>query len=194
MPAPRAATATTCKEAAILTCATIKKTPGVDLGNGISMDQVAAQKARRQTPLPSLELGIAPVAVGVDLAVGYTRIYGSHIAWSNANTPLAREMNPRGVYERLFRAGHGAERRCGEDWTRCCSTACWATPSGCAPRSAPPMALRLDEYLSVMRSLEQRVQRASERRKERLEAPRVQLKTRSCSDRISPAATRSTAG
>ncbi len=94
-----------CKESAILTCATIKKTPGVDLANGTSMDQLAAQRLGEQTPLPSLELGIAPVAVGVDLAVGYTRIYGSHISWSNANTPLARELNPRGVYERLYRAG-----------------------------------------------------------------------------------------
>ena len=31
-------------KAAILTCATIKKTPGADIGNGISMDQVAAQR------------------------------------------------------------------------------------------------------------------------------------------------------
>src|SRR5207248_4358908 len=62
-----------CKEAAILTCAIIKKTPGVDLANGTSMDQVAAQTLGDHTPLPSLELGIAPVAVGVDLAVGYTR-------------------------------------------------------------------------------------------------------------------------
>src|SRR5262245_42174999 len=30
------------KESAILTCTTIKKTPGADLANGISVDQVAA--------------------------------------------------------------------------------------------------------------------------------------------------------
>src|SRR5215831_20770704 len=29
-----------CKESALLTCATIKKTPGVDIGNGTSMDQL----------------------------------------------------------------------------------------------------------------------------------------------------------
>ena len=92
------------KEAAILTCTTIRKTPGADLSNGISMDQVAAQRVGEQTPLPSLELGISPVAIGIDAAVGYTRIYGSHIAWSSPSTPLARETNPRSVYERLFRA------------------------------------------------------------------------------------------
>ena len=84
------------KEAAILTCATIKKTPGADLGNGISMDQVAAQRVGDQTPLPSLELGIAPVAIGVDAVVGYTRIYGSHIAWSSPNDSAgARDQSAR---------------------------------------------------------------------------------------------------
>src|SRR3954454_9742911 len=97
------------KEAAILTCATIKKTPGADLANAISMDQVAAQRVCDQTPLPSLELGVTPVALGVDAVVGYTRVYGSHIAWSSPTTPLAREINPRSVYERLFRASSGPQ-------------------------------------------------------------------------------------
>lgn len=43
------------KEAAILTCTTIKKTQGADLGNGVSVDQLAAQKVAGETPLPSLE-------------------------------------------------------------------------------------------------------------------------------------------
>ena len=42
------------KEASILTCATIKKTPGADIGNGVSVDQLAAQKVAGETPLPSL--------------------------------------------------------------------------------------------------------------------------------------------
>ena len=148
-----------CKESALLTCATIKKTPGVDIANGTSMDQLAAQRLGDRTPLPSIELGVAPVAVGVDAAVGYTRIYGSHISWANPNTPLPRELSPRVAYERLFRAG--------------------ATPSGDAAKLDTMLldrvlgdakrlraevgaadGARLDEYLSVMRSLEQRVERA----------------------------------
>ncbi|MFN3324307.1 MAG: DUF1552 domain-containing protein [Bryobacteraceae bacterium] len=160
------------KEAAILTCRTIKKTQGADLANGVSMDQVAAQSIAGQTPLPSLELGVTPVAIGVDLVVGYTRVYGSHIAWSSPTTPLAREINPRSVYERLFRAA--------------------STPDGEATRT--DMLLldrvlgdakrlqaevgaadrhRIDEYLTLMRSLEERVQRASsgERRQWKPRAP-----------------------
>jgi hypothetical protein len=147
------------KEAAILTCSTIKKTPGADIGNGISMDQLAARSVAGQTPLPSLELGVTPVAIGVDAVVGYTRIYGSHIAWSSPTTPLARELNPRAVYERLYRAGgpqqDGAKLdallldRVQEDAKRL------RAQVGNADRH------RLDEYMSVMRGLEERIERAA---------------------------------
>ena len=146
------------KEAAILTCTTIKKTPGADLANGISVDQVAAQRVGKQTPLPSLELGVTPVASGIDAAVGYTRLYGSHIAWSGPTTPLAREINPHSAYERLFRASspqgsNGAmdtlllDRVLGEAKRM-------RSQLGAADRS------RIDEYLSVVRSLEERLDRA----------------------------------
>ncbi|HWB99307.1 MAG TPA: DUF1552 domain-containing protein, partial [Bryobacteraceae bacterium] len=93
------------KESSLLTCTTITKTLGVDINiHGPSMDQVAAQRVGERTPLPSLELGIEPESTGVDANVGYTRVYGCHIAWSGPTTPLARETNPRSVYARLFRA------------------------------------------------------------------------------------------
>lgn len=149
------------KEAAILTCTTIKKTPGADLANGVSVDQVAARKSGQETPLASLELGVTPVAIGVDAVVGYTRVYGSHIAWSTPATPLAREINPRSVYERLFRAasepqGNAARMdallldRVLGDAKRL------RTQVGTADR------LRIDEYLSVMRGLEERVERSGD--------------------------------
>lgn len=149
------------KEAAILTCTTIKKTQGADLANGISVDQVAAQRVRHLTPLPSLELGVTPVAIGVDAVVGYTRVYGSHIAWSSPTTPLAREINPRSVYERLFRATaqpQGADAKLDallldrvlDDARRLRRRA------GQADRH------RIDEYLSTMRGLEERVERSSQ--------------------------------
>ncbi len=148
------------KEATFLTCSTIRKTPGSDLCNGVSMDQVAAQKVADQTPLPSLELGVSPVAVGVDLAVGYTRIYGSHIAWSTPTTPLARELNPRAVYERLYRASSGQEGSSAKG-----DMLLLDQVMGDAKRLRTQVGsadqYRLDEYLSVMRSLEERVKRAS---------------------------------
>ena len=148
------------KEAAILTCSTIKKTQGADLGNGVSVDQIAAQRIAGQTPLPSLELGVTPVAIGVDAVVGYTRVYGSHIAWTNPVTPLAREINPRSVYERLFRASTGLRANAAK-----MDSLLLDRVMGDARKLRGQVGtadkLRLDEYLSVMRSLEERVQRAS---------------------------------
>ncbi len=165
------------KEAAILTCTTIKKTPGADLGNGISMDQVAAKCTVDQTPLPSLELGVTPVAIGVDAVVGYTRVYGSHIAWSSPTTPLARELNPRSVYERLFRASSGPQGNAAK-----MDTLLLDRVQGDAKRLRASVGsadrIRLDEYMSVMRSLEERVQRASGV-KERTWKPRAPIDPKS---------------
>ena len=148
------------KEAAILTCQTIKKTQGADVGNGTSVDQMAAKAVASQTPLPSLELGVAPVAIGVDAVVGYTRVYGSHIAWSDASTPLAREINPRAVFERLFRASNGPAAN-----TAQADKLLLDRVLGDAKRLRAEVGVadqvRLDEYLSLMRQLEARVERAS---------------------------------
>jgi hypothetical protein len=146
------------KEAAILTCTTIKKTPGADLCNGISVDQLAAQRIANQTPLPSLELGVTAVATGIDAVVGYTRLYGSHIAWSSPTTPLAREINPHSAYERLFRAS-GPQGGAGK-----MDTLLLDQVLGDAKRLRGQVGsgdqVRIDEYLSVVRSLEQRLERA----------------------------------
>lgn len=147
------------KEASILTCTTIRKTPGADINNGVSMDQVAAQRTGHLTPLPSLELGVAPVAVGIDQAVGYTRIYGSHIAWSNPATPLAREINPKAVFERLFRASSGMSANAAKMDTLLLDRVLGDAKKLRAEVGSADQ-VRLDEYLSVMRSLEERVQRA----------------------------------
>jgi hypothetical protein len=148
------------KESAILTSTRISKTLGEDLNShGVSMDQVAAQKAGDRTPLPSLELGISPEATGVDLAVGYTRVYGCHIAWSSPTTPLAREINPHSVYERLFRAS-GPKGNASKQDALLLDRVLEESKNlraqvGVADR------LRIDEYMSIVRSLEERTQRAT---------------------------------
>ena len=139
------------KTAGYLTCTTVTKTLGVDLNcHGISMDQMAAQKAGNQTPIASLELGIAPVTTGVDTNVGYTRVYGSHIAWSGPTSPVAKELNPRLVYERLLRSTKPATNSAKDDLLLLDEVQADAKQLreklGAADRQ------RLDEYLSGVRS------------------------------------------
>lgn len=149
------------KEASILTSARIKKTQGADLRNGISVDQVAAKQRGHLTPLPSLELGVTPVAVGNDAVVGYTRVYGSHISWATPTTPLARELSPRAVYERLFRAANGGAA----DEAKMDALLLDRVLDDAKRLRAEVGAedkVRIDEYLSVMRGLEERIERAAE--------------------------------
>ena len=148
------------KESAILTSTRISKTLGEDINShGISMDQIAAQKAGAATPIPSLELGIAPEATGVDNNVGYTRLYASHIAWASPTTPLAREINPRSVYERLFHAADPQTSAARQDallLDRVLEDAKFLQSNlGQADRH------RIDEYLTTVRSLEERTQRST---------------------------------
>src|SRR5690242_3439904 len=144
------------KESSILTCTTISKTLGVDINmHGVSMDQVAASRAGKRTPIASLELGIEPESTGVDTNVGYTRVYGAHIAWSTPTTPLAREINPRAVWERLFRAGQpGGEREKSD-------ALLLDKVLGEAKRLRAELGKadqkRIDEYLEVVRGLEERL-------------------------------------
>jgi hypothetical protein len=100
------------KTANFLTGMPVAKTTGAELSSGgVSVDQLIAQSLRGQTPLPSLELSTEPVVSGVDSNVGFTRLYGGHISWESANRPVARETNPRLVWERLFGGGGPADPR-----------------------------------------------------------------------------------
>jgi len=149
------------KESSLLTCTTITKTLGVDINiHGRSMDQVAASRVGHLTPLPSLELGIEPESTGVDANVGYTRVYGCHIAWASPTTPLARETNPRSVYTRLFRAAGPGGDSAKQD-TQLLDRVYDHSKQMRATLGTADQA-RVDEYLSIVRSLETRMERASD--------------------------------
>jgi hypothetical protein len=146
------------KTSGFLTCQTVSKTLGVDLNcHGISMDQLAAQKAGERTPIPSIELGTAPVSTGVDTNVGYTRVYGSHIAWSGPTSPVAKEINPRLVYERLLRATRPQGNAAKDDLLLLDLVRDDATQLRGRLGSADRQ--RLEEYLTGVRSIEDRVNR-----------------------------------
>lgn len=146
------------KTSGFLTCTTINKSLGIDLNcNGRSMDQVAAETASEYTPLPSLELGIDPVSTGVDTNVGYTRVYGSHIAWSGPTSPLARDLNPRSVFERLFRAAYPSKEAAGRNMLLLDRV--MADAKELKQRLGASDRHRMDEYLQSVRAIEQRLQK-----------------------------------
>jgi len=67
---------------------------------GISVDQLAAQQIGLKTPVDSLALGIDP---GMRGDHGFSGTYLSNISWRSQNTPAALELNPKQLFDRLFR-------------------------------------------------------------------------------------------
>lgn len=90
------------KTANFLSGALVAKTSGKNISSGISADQLIAQNQRNTTPLGSIELGVEPTRTSVDNNVGFTQIYGGHISWSSATTPVPKEIYPQLAFDRLF--------------------------------------------------------------------------------------------
>jgi hypothetical protein len=145
------------KTANFLTGMPVEKTTGKNINSGgISLDQLVAQHVGSQTPLPSLELGTEPVISGVDSNVGYTRLYGSHISWQSPTRPVAKEINPRLVYERLFGADGQAPALDGEhqhllDFVL-------EDARRLRGRLGRDDQFKFDEYLDAVRAVERRIE------------------------------------
>lgn len=146
------------KTANFLTGLTVVKTTGKEISTGgASIDQLCAKQIGHLTPLPSLELGIDPVISGIDSNVGYTRLYGSHISWETAERPVAKEINPRMVYERLFGdRGQPADAARRED-DRSLLDLAYGDAKRLRARLGRDDQFKLDEYLDSIRAVERRI-------------------------------------
>ena len=94
-------------QAAFLTGAHAMKASGTTnatLEVGVSMDQLAARELREDTQLASLELSLEANDLAGQCEDGYGCAYSATLAWSDKNTPLPMETNPRAVFEHLFGA------------------------------------------------------------------------------------------
>jgi hypothetical protein len=147
------------KTANYLTGEIVAKTTGKDISvGGISMDQLVARKLGHLTPLPSLELGIDPVISGIDSNVGFTRLYGSYISWRSATQPVAKEINPRYVYERLFgekNAPSSPQRNA--DYQSFLDLAL-EDAKRLRQRLGRDDQVKLDEYMESVRAVEERIE------------------------------------
>jgi len=96
--------------ASFLTGAHPKKTHGADIHNGISVDQVAAEKVGHRTRFPSLELGIERGSQSGNCDSGYSCAYSANMAWRTPTSPVAKEIDPAAVFDRLFGNGDAGEQ------------------------------------------------------------------------------------
>src|SRR6056297_2709106 len=68
-----------------------RKTSGGNIRSGVSVDQLAAQAAGRETRFASLELGCEPGRSAGNCDSGYSCAYSSSVSWSSEATPLGKE-------------------------------------------------------------------------------------------------------
>lgn len=150
--------------ATFLTGARARKTAGNDIHVGISIDQVAAQKVGNLTRFPSLELSSDLIRNSGGCDSGYACAYQYNLAWSSASTPVTPEANPRLVFERLFGAGEGSERRRNfalrQQTERSVLDFVLEEASDVQRSLAVSDRQKFDEYLTVVRELELRLKSA----------------------------------
>jgi len=79
-----------------------KYTAGADVQAGTTFDQIVAQHFTAESRVPSLQLGCEDSRMVGNCDTGSSCAYTNTLSWKNPETPLAVEVNPRSVFERLF--------------------------------------------------------------------------------------------
>lgn len=147
-----------------LTGVRIKKTAGSDIHAGVSIDQVVARHIGDQTRFPSLELSCDSVRKAGDCDSGYSCAYAYNLAWRSASQPLTPEPNPRLVFERLFGVGSREERinnlKRRQQEEHSILDFVMDDADAIQKKMSGRDRQKLDEYLTSVREIEQRIERA----------------------------------
>ena len=150
--------------ASILTSARPKKTAGSDIHLGMSVDQIAAQAVGDATRFRSLELSCDAVRGAGACDSGYSCAYQFNISWRSETSPATPETNPRLVFERLFGAGSGAERAksyvARQESQKSILDFVMEDAKSLEKQLGRNDRNKLDEYLTGVREIEQRIQKA----------------------------------
>ncbi len=124
---------------------------GGEVRSGVSVDQLLAARMANETKVPSLVLGCEPSIAA--LHKNYSMIYSSHISWTSPTTPAPLEVYPALAFDRLFRDDVGRADKSVLDAVR-------ADAAGTRDKVSRADRRRLDEYLTAVREVEQRLDRA----------------------------------
>jgi hypothetical protein len=143
-----------------------RKTAGVDIKAGLSVDQLAARHVGQHTRFPSLEIGIERGAQAGDCDSGYSCAYPSSVSWRSESTPVAKEVNPRFVFERLFGNGENPEEAESRHHRQRYNKSILDFVSEDARALKKQLGAhdnrKLDEYLDGVREIEQRLSKTEE--------------------------------
>lgn len=150
--------------ASFLTGCHPRKTAGANIKAGISVDQIAAQHVGHETRLPSLELSCDNGQREGACESGYSCAYQFNISWRSESMPVNPEVDPRAVFERLFGGVSPAESAEAQARRKLYKNSVLDYVLDDARRLERRLAAndrgKLDQYLTAVREIEQRIERS----------------------------------
>jgi hypothetical protein len=127
---------------------------------GITMDQFAAQHIGQDTPLPSVEMMIEDATLSC--GDGLSCAYRDTISWQGPTSPLPMQNNPQVIFERLFGDGAtDAERKARRQQSVSLLDSVRGEASALQRRLPAIDRNRVDQYLSDVREIERRIEKAA---------------------------------
>ncbi len=150
--------------ATFLTGCQARKTEGADIKVGVSVDQIAAGKIGDKTRFSSLELGCEGNRQAGHCDSGYSCAYQANISWKGESTPMPPEIDPRSVFERLFANNSSGEvseksiRR--KRYQKSILDFVIEDAKQLQSNLGYTDRRKLDEYLTAVREVEQRIEKA----------------------------------
>ncbi len=148
---------------AYLTGVNPPKTGPVKLG--VSADQAAAQRIGKFTKFASLEIGIEDGKKAASDS-GYNTQYSHNLSWRNETTPMTKDVDPQSVFDRLFSAGIPGEtpaaKAIRENDSKSILDFVLNDASRVQKRLDANDRQKLDEYLTSVREIELRLERAKD--------------------------------
>lgn len=150
--------------ATFLTGCQAKKTAGADIRIGQSVDQIAADKIGHLTRLASLELSTDGERSSGRCDSGYSCAYQFNFSWKNESMPMAPEMDPRLVFERLFgvtgAGGSSSETAKRAKYQKSILDFALSDAKSLQKKISGSDNRKLDEYFASVRDIELRIEKA----------------------------------
>lgn len=148
--------------ATFLTGMRARKTSSSNIHVGQSIDQLIAQSVGQQTKFSSLELTCDGIRKSGRCDSGYSCAYQYNISWRTPVTPMTPEPNPRNVFERLFgnqdpQGNRDLDRRRSEQ--KSILDFVLEDASQLRKQLSASDHRKVDEYVSGIREIEQRIER-----------------------------------
>jgi hypothetical protein len=142
----------------IATYLTGRDVPQGILSMGVSADQMIADSLKGKTPIGSLQLGTSILNENPNAEPGYDPVLKDHLSWWN-DTPLPKEISPQALFDRLFSgAGQSSQEVARQKaYGQSVIDAVRAQASRLQSRVGKADGAKLDQYLTGVRELEQRI-------------------------------------